>query len=176
VAHLTLKGRNVPSGSHVKYLCGILDKKITSTIHMEMNGTKAFKTSLRVYSIFKRQRIRANIKWTLHMALVRFILTCACPSWQFAADAYPMKLLRPQNKIFLTIGNCPRLTPTCELHVAFNIPYAYDFITILCRQQAAVILNHENANIHNTGRGEVKYKRLELGGGQAYDRKETTPL
>jgi hypothetical protein len=40
-------------------------------------------------------------------------------------------------------------------------------------QQAEVILNHENENVRNIGQGEPrhrKYKRLKLGGGQAYDR------
>jgi hypothetical protein len=43
----------------------------------------------------------------------------------------------------------------------------------LYRQQAEVIQNHENANVHNTGQGEAqhrKHKRLKLGGGQAHDR------
>jgi hypothetical protein len=45
-------------------------------------------------------------------------------------------------------------------------------MTKLSRQQAEVIQNHENANVRNTGQGEArhrKYKRLKLGGGQAYD-------
>jgi hypothetical protein len=43
----------------------------------------------------------------------------------------------------------------------------------LCRQQAEVIHNHENANVRNIGQIEAqhrKYKRLKLGGCQAYDR------
>jgi hypothetical protein len=46
-------------------------------------------------------------------------------------------------------------------------------MTKLSRQQAEVILNHENANVCNIGQGEArhrKYKRLKLGGGQAYNR------
>jgi hypothetical protein len=56
--------------------------------------------------------------------------------------------------------------------VAFKIPYAYDYTTKLCRVQAEVILNHENPNIHGIGQLEAmhgKYKRLNLGDGQAYD-------
>jgi hypothetical protein len=59
------------------------------------------------------------------------------------------------------------------LHKAFSIPYIYDYITKLCRQQAEVIQNYENVNVRNIGQGEAwhrKYKRLKLGGGQAYDR------
>jgi hypothetical protein len=53
------------------------------------------------------------------------------------------------------------------------MPYVYDYITKLCRQQADVIQNHDNENVHAIGKGEAthrKYKRLKLGGGQAYDR------
>jgi hypothetical protein len=60
----------------------------------------------------------------------------------------------------------------CELHMAFNLPYVYDYITKLCRQQAEVIQIHENASVRNSGQGEArhrKYKRLKLGGGHAYD-------
>jgi hypothetical protein len=38
---------------------------------------------------------------------------------------------------------------------AFNIPYIYDYITKLCRQQARVIENHKNANVHHIGQVEA---------------------
>jgi hypothetical protein len=40
-------------------------------------------------------------------------------------------------------------------------------------QAISLAVNHENANVRNIGQGEArhrKYKRLKLGGGQAYDR------
>jgi hypothetical protein len=49
----------------------------------------------------------------------------------------------------------------------------YGSITKLCRTQAEVILNRVNPNVRGIGQGEArhrKYKRLKLGGGQAYDR------
>jgi hypothetical protein len=58
-------------------------------------------------------------------------------------------------------------------HTAFNLPYVYDCITKLCRRQAEVIQNRENERVRGIGQGEArhrKYKRLKLGGGQAYDR------
>jgi hypothetical protein len=57
--------------------------------------------------------------------------------------------------------------------MAFRIPFVYDYITKLCRQHAEVIQNHDNENVRTTGQGKAhhrKYKRLKLGGGQAYDR------
>jgi hypothetical protein len=59
------------------------------------------------------------------------------------------------------------------MHISFKIPYIYDFITKLCKQQAQVIRRHENIHIRNIGQGEArhrKYKKLKHGGGQAYDR------
>jgi formate dehydrogenase maturation protein FdhE len=84
-----------------------------------------------------------------------------------------LKLQRLQNKVLRTIGNYRRRTRIRDLHLAFHIPYVYDYITQLCRQQAEVIQNHSNENVRNIGQGEAnhrKYKRLKLGGGQAYDR------
>jgi hypothetical protein len=136
-----------------------------------MIKAKAFRTFIRIYSLFKSERLSANIKLTLHKALIRSVLTYACPTWDFAADTHLMKLQRLQNKAFRTIGNFPRRTPVRELHKAFSIPYIYNYITKLSRQQAEVVQNHENVNVRNIRQGEArhrKYKRLKLGGGQAY--------
>jgi hypothetical protein len=55
--------------------------------------------------------------------------------------------------------------------MAFKTPYVYGYITKLCRTQAEVILNHVNRNVQGIGEEAMhrKYKRLKLGGGQAYD-------
>jgi hypothetical protein len=100
-------------------------------------------------------------------------MTYACPTWEFAADTQLLKLQRLQNRVLRTNGNYPRRTPTRVLHMAFKIPYVYDFITKLCRRQAEVIQNHDNENVCNIGQVEAqhrKYKRLKLGGGRGYDR------
>jgi hypothetical protein len=84
-----------------------------------------------------------------------------------------MKLQRLQNKVLRTTGNLLRRTLIRDLHIAFKIPYVYDYITKLCRQQTEVIQNHDNENVHNIRQGEArhrKHKRLKLGGGKAYDR------
>jgi hypothetical protein len=97
-------------------------------------------------------------------------MTYVCPVWEFAADNHLLKLQRLQNKVLRTTGNFPRRTPVRDLHMALKLSCVYDYITKLRRQQAQ---NYENANVRNIGQGEArhrKYKRLKLGGGQAYDR------
>jgi hypothetical protein len=92
---------------------------------------------------------------------------------ELAAETSLLKLQRLQNQVLRTIGNFPRCTPVRDLRTAFNLPYVYDYITKLCRQQAEVIQNHENEEVRDIGKGEAshrKYRRLKLGGRPAYDR------
>jgi hypothetical protein len=109
---------------------------------------------------------------TLHKALIRSVMTYACPAWEFAAVCHLLKLQRLQNRVLRTIGNFPRRTSVRDMHKVFQIPYVYDYITKSCRQQAEVIQNHENANVRYIGQGETrhrKYKRLKIDGGHVYD-------
>jgi hypothetical protein len=53
---------------------------------------KAFRTFIRIYSLFKIERLNTNINITLHKALIRSIMTYACPAVEFAADNQILKL------------------------------------------------------------------------------------
>jgi hypothetical protein len=66
-----------------------------------------------------------------------------------------MKLQRLQNKV-LRIGNYPRRTQVRDFHMVFHFLFVYDYITKLCRQQADVILNHDNENVRNTRQVEAR--------------------
>jgi hypothetical protein len=144
---LTLNGRNIPFVNSVKYLGVIFDKRMRWRLHIETIEAKAFRTFIRIYSLFKSKRLSTNIKLTLHKALIRSVMTYACPAWEFAAESHLLELQRLQNKVLRTIGNFPRRTSVRDIHVAFQIPYIYDYITKSCRQQAEVIQNNENENI-----------------------------
>jgi hypothetical protein len=124
-----------------------------------MIEAKAFRTLIRIYSLFKSERLSANIKLTLHMVLIRSVMTYACPAWQLASDTYLLKLQCLQNNILCTIGNFPRCTPVHDLHTAFNLPYVYNYITKLCRKQAEVIQNHENEHIRGIGQGKDRHRK-----------------
>jgi hypothetical protein len=83
------------------------------------------------------------------------------------------KLQRLQNKVPSTTGKFPKNTPIRDMHISFQIPYVYDFITKLCKQQAQVIKYRENIHVRHIGQVEArhrKYKRLKLGGDEALDR------
>jgi hypothetical protein len=137
-----------------------------------MIEAKAFRTLIRIYSLFKSERLNANIKLTLHKALASSVMTYACTAWEFAAESHLLKLQRLQNNVLWTISNIPMRTPVRDAHVAFQMPYVYDYLTKSCRQQAEVIKNHENENVRYIGQGEAphrKYKTPKLGCFHMYD-------
>jgi hypothetical protein len=105
-------------------------------LHIEKINAKTFRTFISVHSLIKSERLSANIKLTLHKALIRFVMTYASPAWEFAADTHLINLQRLQSKVLRIIGSHPRRTPVRELHVAFKILYGYDYITKLCSKQA----------------------------------------
>jgi hypothetical protein len=115
---LKLNGRNIPFVNSVKYLGVLFDKRMTWGLHIQMIEAKAFRTFIRIYSLFKSERLSANIKLTLHKALIR----SACLAWKFAAECHLLKLQRLQNKILQTFGNFPRRTSVRDMHKAFHIP------------------------------------------------------
>jgi hypothetical protein len=98
-----LNGRNISFVIHVKYLGITFDKRITWRLHIEIIEGKAFRTFIRIYSLFKSERLSSNSKLTLHKALIRSVMTYAPPAWELAADTYLLKLQCLQNKILHTI-------------------------------------------------------------------------
>jgi hypothetical protein len=77
-----------------------------------MIEAKAFRTFIRIYSLFKSERLSANVKLTLHKALIRSVMTYACPAWEFSAETHLLKLQRLQNRVLRTIGNFPKWLST----------------------------------------------------------------
>jgi hypothetical protein len=104
VSHLTLNRRNIPFVNSAKYLGVVCDRRVTWRLHIEMIEAKALRTFIRLYSLFKSERLSANIKLTLHKALTRSVMTYASPAWEFAADTHLMKSQRLQNKVLRTLA------------------------------------------------------------------------
>jgi hypothetical protein len=60
-----------------------------------MTKSKAFRTLIRVYSLFKSERLRANIKLTLHKALIRSVMTYDCVCLGICGRQPPLKIAVP---------------------------------------------------------------------------------
>jgi hypothetical protein len=169
---LTLNGRNIPFVNSVKYIGVVFNKRMTRRLHIQMIEAKAFRTFIRLYSIFKSERLSANIKLTLHKALIRSIVTYACPAWQFTAECHLLKLQRLQNKVLRTIGNFPRRTSVRDMHKALHIPYVYDYITKNAsnNQKSTKIMKMKMfATLDKAKPDTENIRGLNFGGGHVYD-------
>jgi hypothetical protein len=119
-----------------------------------MIEAKAFRTFTRIYSLFKSERLSANIKLTLHKAPSRSVMSYACPAWELAADTTSLKIAAPAKQgpmhhwKFSTVHTGPR--------------FAHGFQP------------YEGIQLYRSiGQDEArhrKFKRLKLDGGQVYDR------
>jgi hypothetical protein len=101
--------------------------------HIERTLAKALRMYVRTYSLFRSVRLGTDMKLTVYKALIRSVMTYACPTWEYAADAHLLKLQRLQNRVLRGIGNLGRCIPVREFRAAFKIPYVYDYITNLRR-------------------------------------------
>jgi hypothetical protein len=131
-----------------------------------MTEAKTFRTFIRIYPLFKSERLSANIKLTLHKAVIKSVMTYSFPTWEFAAHTCLLKLQCLKNKVLRTIGNFLSCTPVRDLHMVFSLLYVYDYLTKLCRKQAEIVQNRDNEHIRSIGQGEARhtgYKRLKLG-------------
>jgi hypothetical protein len=88
-----------------------IERALLSMLHIKTIEAKAFRAFIRTYYLFKSERLTANIKLTLHNALIRSIRTYGCPAWEFAADTHLLQLQLLQNKVLRTTDNFLRRTP-----------------------------------------------------------------
>jgi hypothetical protein len=79
------------------------------------NNNRGFTHISYHYHTLKSERLSVGAELTVYKALIRSMLTYACPVWEFAADSYLLKLQRLQNRALRIIGNPPRHIPICEL-------------------------------------------------------------
>jgi hypothetical protein len=189
-------GRDMPYVNNVTCPGDTFDRRMTWKHRIERIVAKALRMYARIYSLFKSGRLSTNIKlavyknridhWrsqctgriimshpsfihTLYKALIRSVMTYACPFWEHEADGHLLKLQRLQNTVLRATENLDRCTPTSpRIARCFQ-----NSLRLWRRTHAEVILNHLNLDVRGTRHVQAmhrKYKRFELGGGQVYDR------
>jgi hypothetical protein len=149
---------NTPFLDNVRYVGIIFDKKIIPKIHVEKTIAEALGTYLyiRTYSLLKNDRLNANIKIAFHKALIRSVMTCACPTWESAADAHLLKLQHLQKRVLCATGNFDRHTVDHNLLQIFKIPCVYDYISKL--EEAG--RSHQNPNVHENTQGRAIHRKI----------------
>jgi hypothetical protein len=91
-----------------------------------MIEAKAFRTFIRIYTLFKCERLSSNIKLTLHKALIKSVITYAYPTWKLATDTYlkiaaPAKLGFPHHWKFSKVHTGPRFAHGFQASVCIRL-------------------------------------------------------
>jgi hypothetical protein len=76
---LLLNGWDIPFVNNVMYLGVTFNRRMTWRHHTERTVAKALHTYVRTYSLFKSWRLSTNVKLMLYKALIRSVMTYACP-------------------------------------------------------------------------------------------------
>jgi hypothetical protein len=123
--NLQLNDRKISFVKNIKYkyLGIIFDRRTTWILHIETTAATALGTYIKIFSLLQSNHLNVDFKLIVYRALIRSIMTYACPTWEFAADTYLMKLQRLQNRVLRTIGNRDRCTPVRDLHLTLKTTY-----------------------------------------------------
>ena len=162
-----INNTNIEWSSHAKYLGLNLDKKLTFTYHINTICDKAIGVMSNLFPIFNINfKLSKHNKLILYTAMIRSILTYACPVWNFTCDSNIKKLQIVQNKCLRIIGNYPRYTPCYIMHEQLNIEYIYNFIRNISTNFFSKIKDNKNQLISNIANYDIKikhkHKRIKL--------------
>jgi hypothetical protein len=100
---LQLNEPDIPLVNNVRYFGVTFDSMMTWRRHIGRTVAKALCKYVRTYPIFKSGCLKRNIKFTVYTALIRSVMTYACPSWAYAPDSYLLKLQSLQNRALRAI-------------------------------------------------------------------------
>jgi hypothetical protein len=164
---LMLNGQNIPFVNSVKYLGIIFYKRITWRLQIETIEDKAFRIFLTLYSLFKSERLNAGIKLMLHRALIRSLMTYACPAWELEAEIHLLKLQRLQNRVLCTNGKFPKTHIGPRYACGFPNSIRLWFHNKIMEEASRS--HPKSLDMVQGGAQHTKYKRLKLGGGHLYD-------
>ena len=104
----------------------------------------------------------------MYTALLRSLITYACPVWGYAADVHMNKLQIFQNKVLRLITKLPRVTPRWVIHRDTGIPTIKEYIENAAIRFRLSTEGHENPlvaglGIYNPGHTKHKTPRALLG-------------
>jgi hypothetical protein len=94
-------------------------------MRIEMFEAKAFGALIRIYSLFKSERLSVNIKLTLYKTLIRSVMTYACPAWELGAE--PAKQGSPYHWKFSKVYTISRFAHGVQPSICIRL-YEYNKI------------------------------------------------
>jgi hypothetical protein len=95
------------------FLCHFC-RRMTWRHHIERTFARALRSDISTYSLFRSGRLSTNVRLTLYKVVIRWVMTYACATWKYVADALLLKLQRLQISV-------PRCWKSWQVHTSPRI-------------------------------------------------------
>jgi endonuclease/exonuclease/phosphatase (EEP) superfamily protein YafD len=148
IDHLVMNNTKIPWTDSVKYLGLTLDRRLTFFEHICDKKRQAnIVLAMLAPMIGHRSKLAYRSKLLLYTAIVRPIMTYACPVWAYAGLKFLNQLQITQNKTLRAITNAPWFIRNSALHSDLNMETLQTHILKLTKQFYSSISNHPNTTI-----------------------------
>lgn len=152
---ITFNNQTFEWSDSVRYLGVILDRKLTFKNHIDSSIIKAkalaFKT---LYCLLKKgNKLHSSQKLQIYRAIIRPVMTYACPIFDNAAKTHLRKIQVVQNSILRMALNVnwKSYISNQKIHEESKVPLIEDFHRKLTRQFYENCSNNSNALINSLG-------------------------
>jgi hypothetical protein len=122
--YVQLNGREIPFVNTVTYLGVTFDRRMTWRRHIERTVAKPFAHIHKGLS--SSALLSTDIKPILYNALIRSVMTYACPTREYAADSHLLILQRLQNTVHSTL-----METMTGAHQSANFMWLSEFLTCI---------------------------------------------
>lgn len=147
-----------PKDAAVKYLGVHLHAKLNWGYHLNKKINECHTRLILLYPLINRKsHLRSDCSLLIYKAILRPILTYACPVWSNAPKSSLKKLQTMQNKVLRLAINCPWFIRNSQIHQELSVPLISDYIhkltsnffkkLVMC--PSATKLNLGQKNIHS---------------------------
>lgn len=140
----------------MKYLGVLLDHRLTWKLHINSKVNQGYARLRQLYPLINRKSpLRTECTLLLYKALIRPLVTYACPVWSNSSTSNMRKIQTLQNKLLRISVNAPWFVRNEELHKDLNVPTIREFIRKLTKNFFNNLSKCSSAVQHQVGRHQI---------------------
>jgi hypothetical protein len=137
----------------VKYLGVFLDEKLTWNTHINKKLTQGYARMRILYPLINYKTIlQMKSSLLLYTAIIRLLITYACPVWDTASSTKINKIQILQNKFLRICIKAPWFMRNRQIHNDTGIPLINTWIKTQFKNFHAKLKNLDSAHYFNLGR------------------------
>lgn len=152
VQQIQINGQNINWAHEVKYLGVTLDQKLLFQRQIKISLRKAYGSLMKLYPLLNyNSKLNPHVGVVMYKALLRPIITYACPVWGHAAKTHINRLQIFQNKVLRIATKLPQCTPIRILHRETRTDIIQEFIKTSAMRFYYRTENHPNPLVAGLG-------------------------